>query len=202
MGGSLLLALIGLLSIGLGALFLMEPKIEKVDFSGLDSVLYRNKALYMNSKSKIYPFDCEEAANMGDVLNGTATVRITGIPILVPCTIDNRTVIQRIETNGFPTLPFTQGMETYKYPFGNVNSNFWLGLYNMYEVTKRHGYTLRIRFTRKIGRTTSLLRYKHFRLQVITYYNVIFYCYAEGIKSNTVVHFFSYKAMFPLNNVI
>ncbi|KAL6482458.1 hypothetical protein MHYP_G00105380 [Metynnis hypsauchen] len=99
---------------------------------------------------KRFPSDCSTIYDNGQKLSGIYTIYPAGEkPVQVYCDMgcngdikDARwTVIQR-RMDG--TLNFYRPWEHYKKGFGNTNGEHWLGLENLYQLTRRGKYELRV----------------------------------------------------------
>ncbi|XP_067298505.1 microfibril-associated glycoprotein 4-like [Pseudorasbora parva] len=97
------------------------------------------------------PLDCSELYNSGNRVRGIYSIYPAGDDhVLVYCHMISRwedediggwTVIQR-RMDG--SVNFYRGWEEYKRGFGNVESEYWLGLENMYQLTHSRNYMLRV----------------------------------------------------------
>ncbi|XP_050957340.1 microfibril-associated glycoprotein 4 isoform X1 [Labeo rohita] len=105
----------------------------------------------LGSGSALTPFDCSDIQNSGETLSGIYAIYPAGdIPVWVYCHIvsdgtveDNGgwTVIQR-RVDG--SMNFYQPWNQYKRGFGNVETEYWLGLENMFQLTRNRAYMLRV----------------------------------------------------------
>ncbi|KTF82087.1 hypothetical protein cypCar_00042743 [Cyprinus carpio] len=97
------------------------------------------------------PVDCSDIYKSGQTLGGIYTIYPTSdIPVRVNCHMiscgsdeDNGgwTVIQR-RMDG--SVNFYQPWDQYKRGFGNVEGEYWLGLENIYQLTRKKKYMLRV----------------------------------------------------------
>ncbi|XP_073697804.1 microfibril-associated glycoprotein 4-like [Garra rufa] len=95
--------------------------------------------------------DCSDIYNSGERVSDIYSIYPAGyVPILVYCEMisngndqDNGgwTVIQR-RMDG--SVNFYRPWNQYKRGFGNVESEYWLGLENMYQLTSKNKYMLRV----------------------------------------------------------
>uniref|UniRef100_A0A8C1FE12 Fibrinogen C-terminal domain-containing protein n=1 Tax=Cyprinus carpio carpio TaxID=630221 RepID=A0A8C1FE12_CYPCA len=97
------------------------------------------------------PVDCSDVYKSGRILSGIYSIYPAGhIPVWVYCEMisggkyeDNGawTVIQRrMDGSVNFYLPWNQ----YRTGFGNVEGEYWLGLENMYQLTRKNKYMLRV----------------------------------------------------------
>ncbi|XP_067296618.1 microfibril-associated glycoprotein 4-like [Pseudorasbora parva] len=106
------------------------------------------------------PADCSDLYKAGQTVSGIYSIYITGdVPLWVYCHMvsdgkdeDNGgwTVIQR-RMDG--SVNFYQPWKEYKSGFGNVQSEYWLGLENMHQLTRNRKYMLRVDLEDFDGRT-------------------------------------------------
>ncbi|XP_026100424.1 microfibril-associated glycoprotein 4-like [Carassius auratus] len=97
------------------------------------------------------PVDCSELYKSGETVSGIYSIYPAGdIPVWVYCEMisggkdeDNGgwTVIQR-RMDG--SVNFYRAWNQYKRGFANVQGEYWLGLENMYQLTRNRNYTLRV----------------------------------------------------------
>uniref|UniRef100_A0A673J6C9 Microfibril-associated glycoprotein 4-like n=1 Tax=Sinocyclocheilus rhinocerous TaxID=307959 RepID=A0A673J6C9_9TELE len=95
--------------------------------------------------------DCSEIYKSGQTLGGIYTIYPTSdIPVRVNCHMiscgsdedsGGWTVIQR-RMDG--SVNFYQPWKEYKRGFGNVEGEYWLGLENIYQLTRKRKYVLRV----------------------------------------------------------
>ncbi|XP_052402978.1 microfibril-associated glycoprotein 4-like [Carassius gibelio] len=105
----------------------------------------------LGSDCKFMPFDCSDIFNSGQKISGIYPIYPAGdAPLWVYCEMisdgkveDNGgwTVIQR-RMDG--SVNFYRPWDQYKRGFGNVESEYWLGLENMNQLTRNRKYTLRV----------------------------------------------------------
>ncbi|XP_050963978.1 microfibril-associated glycoprotein 4-like [Labeo rohita] len=97
------------------------------------------------------PFDCSDVYKLGQTVSGIYSIYPAGdSPVWVYCEMisDGKdedkgqwTVIQRrMDGSVNFYLPWNQ----YKRGFGNVEGEYWLGLENMYQLTRKNKYMLRV----------------------------------------------------------
>ena len=89
--------------------------------------------------------DCFKTANVVPYKTVNMTLPVLNITVplisIYPWTI----IMSRIDTN----FPLSQTYQAYKDGFGNLTSNFWIGLNRVYYITNstvNGGYTYRLRF--------------------------------------------------------
>ncbi|XP_058625882.1 microfibril-associated glycoprotein 4-like isoform X1 [Onychostoma macrolepis] len=97
------------------------------------------------------PVDCSDVYNSGKTVSGIYSIYPAGdIPVWVYCQMISDgndedkggwTVIQR-RMDG--SVNFYQAWHQYKRGFGNMESEYWLGLDNMYQLTRNRNYKLRV----------------------------------------------------------
>ncbi|XP_026054845.1 microfibril-associated glycoprotein 4-like isoform X2 [Carassius auratus] len=97
------------------------------------------------------PFDCSDVYKSGQTVSGIYSIYPAGdIPVWVYCEMisggkdeDNGawTVIQR-RMDG--SVNFYQPWKQYKTGFGSTEGEYWLGLENMYQLTRKNKYMLRV----------------------------------------------------------
>ncbi|XDV16982.1 hypothetical protein PO909_016460 [Leuciscus waleckii] len=105
----------------------------------------------LGSDCKFMSFDCSDVYNSGETVSGIYTIYPAGdVPVWVYCHMisdgkdeDNGgwTVFQR-RMDG--SVNFYRPWNQYKRGFGNVESEYWLGLENMYQLTRNRKYMLRV----------------------------------------------------------
>ncbi|XP_075687079.1 microfibril-associated glycoprotein 4-like [Rhinoderma darwinii] len=94
-----------------------------------------------------YPVDCEDVCENGSEDSGPYIIYPAGPGIAVPVYCDMTseggkwTVIQK-RYNG--SLGFFRGWNDYKFGFGKADGEYWFGLHNMYLLTLRNKYELRV----------------------------------------------------------
>ncbi|XP_052386429.1 microfibril-associated glycoprotein 4-like isoform X7 [Carassius gibelio] len=103
------------------------------------------------SQDKDMPVDCSDLYKSGQTVSGIYSIYPAGyIPVWVYCEMisggkaeDNGawTVFQR-RMDG--TVNFYRPWNQYKRGFGNVEGEYWLGLENMYQLTRKNKYMLRV----------------------------------------------------------
>ncbi|KAL7845148.1 hypothetical protein AOLI_G00233400 [Acnodon oligacanthus] len=98
----------------------------------------------------LFPTDCSDVYANGQTLSGVYTIYPAGdTPVQVQCDMGcdeqtkdgNWTVIQR-RMDG--SVNFYRPWEQYKNGFGNKNGEYWLGLENLYQLTSKRKYELRV----------------------------------------------------------
>ncbi|XP_026100423.1 microfibril-associated glycoprotein 4-like [Carassius auratus] len=107
--------------------------------------------MYGCTQSVNNPVDCSDLYISGQTVSGIYSIYLTGgVPVKVYCEMisggnneDNGewTVIQR-RMDG--SVNFYRPWDQYKTGFGNVESEYWLGLENMYQLTHNRNYMLRV----------------------------------------------------------
>ncbi|XP_018975637.2 microfibril-associated glycoprotein 4-like [Cyprinus carpio] len=100
---------------------------------------------------EFHPVDCSDIYKSGKTVSGIYSIYPAGdIPVWVYCEMisDGKdedkggwTVIQR-RMDG--SVNFYRPWNQYKRGFGNVESEYWLGLENMYQLTRKRKYMLRV----------------------------------------------------------
>ncbi|XDV17013.1 hypothetical protein PO909_016471, partial [Leuciscus waleckii] len=105
----------------------------------------------LSSDCKFMSFDCSDVCNSGETVSGIYSIYPAGdVPVWVYCHMvsdgndqDNGgwTVIQR-RMDG--SVNFYRPWNQYKRGFGNVESEYWLGLENMYQLTRNRKYMMRV----------------------------------------------------------
>ncbi|KAK2909524.1 hypothetical protein Q8A67_005361 [Cirrhinus molitorella] len=105
----------------------------------------------LGSDCKLMPFDCSDIYKSGQTFSGIYTIYPVGDdPVWVYCHMisddkdENKggwTVIQR-RMDG--SVNFYRPWNQYKRGFGNVEGEHWLGLENMYQLTRKNKYILRV----------------------------------------------------------
>ncbi|KTG36135.1 hypothetical protein cypCar_00043932 [Cyprinus carpio] len=105
----------------------------------------------LGSDCKFMPFDCSDILSSGQKISGIYPIYPVGDTSLwVYCHMisDGKdedkggwTVIQR-RMDG--SVNFFRPWDQYKRGFGNVESEYWLGLENMYQLTRNRKYMLRV----------------------------------------------------------
>ncbi|KAL1281567.1 hypothetical protein QQF64_000370 [Cirrhinus molitorella] len=105
----------------------------------------------LGSDCKLMPFDCSDIYKSGQTFSGIYTIYPVGDdPVWVYCHMisddkdENKggwTVIQR-RMDG--SVNFYRPWNQYKRGFGNVEGEYWLGLENMYQLTRNRKYKLRV----------------------------------------------------------
>ncbi|KTF87893.1 hypothetical protein cypCar_00050398, partial [Cyprinus carpio] len=103
------------------------------------------------SQDKDMPVDCSDLYKAGQTVSGIYSIYPAGdIPVWVYCEMisDGKdedkgawTVIQR-RMDG--SVNFYRPWNQFKRGFGNVEGEYWLGLENMYQLTRNNKYMLRV----------------------------------------------------------
>ncbi|XP_063791234.1 microfibril-associated glycoprotein 4-like [Pseudophryne corroboree] len=94
-----------------------------------------------------FPADCEDVFDLGGEVSGVYVIYPAGshsaVPVYCDMTSDDEkwTVIQK-RFNG--TLSFFRGWVDYKSGFGRADGEYWFGLHNIYQLTLRKKYELRV----------------------------------------------------------
>ncbi|XP_041373583.1 microfibril-associated glycoprotein 4-like [Gigantopelta aegis] len=106
------------------------------------------------------PSDCYDVMQKGDGTGAVYTIvpRDNGAPINVSCEEEGWLVIQR-RTDG--SEDFYRTWNEYRYGFGDLNNEFWLGNTNIHRITSQGHYDLRIDLEDFEGNTRYAL-YKNF----------------------------------------
>ncbi|XP_040278075.1 fibrinogen-like protein 1-like protein [Bufo bufo] len=91
-----------------------------------------------------FPKDCSEIPRYKD--SGVYVIRPTGLhPLIVYCDMTTESggwiVIQRNSFNS--EITWDESWTTYKYGFGNVEKDYWLGLEYLHHITKQKVYQVR-----------------------------------------------------------
>ncbi|XP_019409113.1 PREDICTED: fibrinogen-like protein 1-like protein [Crocodylus porosus] len=113
----------------------------------LDDVLSRN----------VYHFtfkrDCEELFQTGHTKNGLYIIQPEGSrKLVVQCYMDGCNGWTMIQTNSHNTeITWTEAWTTYKYGFGNLEKDHWLGNEYIHLITKQKLYKVRIDLTNANG---------------------------------------------------
>uniref|UniRef100_A0A672PZG7 Microfibril associated protein 4 n=1 Tax=Sinocyclocheilus grahami TaxID=75366 RepID=A0A672PZG7_SINGR len=110
------------------------------------------------------PFDCSDVYKAGETVSGVYSIYPAGdIPVWVYCEMisDGKdedkggwTVIQR-RMDG--SVNFYRPWKEYKTGFGATEGEYWLGLENMYQLTRKRKYMLRVDLEDFEGRKGSAL---------------------------------------------
>uniref|UniRef100_A0A671NTB5 Microfibril-associated glycoprotein 4-like n=1 Tax=Sinocyclocheilus anshuiensis TaxID=1608454 RepID=A0A671NTB5_9TELE len=113
----------------------------------------------LGNDCKFMPFDCSDIYKSGQKISGIYPIYPTDdVPVWVYCQMISDgndedkggwTVIQR-RVDG--SVNFYQPWNHYKRGFGNVESEYWLGLENMYQLTRNSKYMLRVDLEDFLGR--------------------------------------------------
>ncbi|KAG9262862.1 microfibril-associated glycoprotein 4-like [Astyanax mexicanus] len=100
---------------------------------------------------ELFPADCSDIYANGQTLSGVYTIYPTGdTPVQVYCDMGCEggppedakwTVIQR-RMDG--SVNFYRPWDQYKKGFGNKNGEYWLGLENLYQLTNKRKYKLKV----------------------------------------------------------
>ncbi|CAM4457939.1 unnamed protein product [Leuciscus chuanchicus] len=143
---------------GVNDIRMRQTEILKKDFRNLIDMLMVFLAVILSvvlvcgcSQDGDMPADCSDLYKAGQKLSGIYAIYPAGdVPVWVYCHMvsdgkdeDNRgwTVIQR-RMDG--SVNFYRPWNQYKRGFGNVESEYWLGLENMYQLTRKKKYVLRV----------------------------------------------------------
>ncbi|XP_004679122.1 PREDICTED: angiopoietin-related protein 3 [Condylura cristata] len=106
-------------------------------------------ALHLNETNNVehddIPMDCTAIYNRGEHTSGIYSIRPTNHEAFnVYCEVKSGsswTLIQQ-RTDGFQN--FNETWENYKYGFGKLDGEFWLGLEKIYSIVKQSNYILRV----------------------------------------------------------
>ncbi|OCT66416.1 hypothetical protein XELAEV_18042666mg [Xenopus laevis] len=95
----------------------------------------------MNGKETVFSRDCSEILykSQGIATDGLYVIQPADVPIVVICIMQDKgwTVIQHITANS--SLDFDRGWEDYKFGFGSVLGDHWLGNEYMHQLTQPPG---------------------------------------------------------------
>ncbi|KAL7851921.1 hypothetical protein SRHO_G00177060 [Serrasalmus rhombeus] len=103
-----------------------------------------------SASQELFPTDCSDVYANGQTPSGVYTIYPAGsTPVQVQCDMGcdgqtkdgNWTVFQR-RMDG--SVNFFRPWEHYKNGFGNKNGEYWLGLENLYQLTSKRNYELRV----------------------------------------------------------
>ncbi|XP_062866757.1 microfibril-associated glycoprotein 4-like [Trichomycterus rosablanca] len=97
----------------------------------------------------LYPTDCSDVYANGQTLSGVYSIYPTGeSPVQVYCdmgcggTMDIKWTVFQRRMDG--TVNFYRPWDQYKSGFGNKYGEYWLGLENLYQLTSKRKYELRV----------------------------------------------------------
>lgn len=114
--------------------------------------------------------DCFELSNLG-IQSGYYTIYLEDSkrrPVTVYCDMETDgggwMVVQRRQKGAMKHVSFINGWHSYKVGFGDPKTEFWLGLENMYILTNRQKYELRIDLKSEDGKT-AFAKYSNFYLE-------------------------------------
>lgn len=120
--------------------------------------------------ARLTDLDCSDLQTRGQKESGVYTLHMDHNgkrPVDVSCDMDTEgggwTVIQRRNSRS-KHVDFNRGWFDYKMGFGNVSSDFWIGLENIYIWTNARHYELRIELTDFAGEE-SYAHYDHFYIE-------------------------------------
>ncbi|KAM3916885.1 microfibril-associated glycoprotein 4-like [Leptodactylus fuscus] len=136
--------------------------IQQVTSSGN----YNVSAPQHKSEVEHFPVDCQDVWDIGQTLSGVYTIYPQGLqrPLPVYCDMTTGgkvwTVFQR-RLDG--SLNFNQSWQNYVSGFGNADGEYWLGLQNIYRLTMRGEYELRLELEDRNGNRVSA-QYMNFSL--------------------------------------
>ncbi|XP_066516600.1 microfibril-associated glycoprotein 4-like [Hoplias malabaricus] len=92
-----------------------------------------------------FPTDCSDVYTYGQTLSGVYAIFSTSVQVYceMGCELEDArwTVIQR-RMDG--SVNFYRPWEQYKKGFGNKHGEYWLGLENLYQLTRKRKYELRV----------------------------------------------------------
>ncbi|XP_038260726.1 microfibril-associated glycoprotein 4 [Dermochelys coriacea] len=94
-----------------------------------------------------FPLDCEDVYDQGSETDGVYLIYPAGpnIPVPVYCdmtTDDGKWTVFQKRFNG--SVSFFRGWNDYRFGFGRADSEYWLGLQNIYLLTLKRKYELRV----------------------------------------------------------
>ena len=121
-------------------------------------------------------YDCDEVKDAHEILSlkfeaGIYEIRIAGEKVPVWCTRDGFTVIQARGQFANPKDMFYKLWDEYVKGFGTPGKEFWLGLNNMYFMTRAKNYSLKIEATDTNG-TSGIGFWDLFRITENTAYKL------------------------------
>uniref|UniRef100_A0A4W4FC60 Fibrinogen C-terminal domain-containing protein n=1 Tax=Electrophorus electricus TaxID=8005 RepID=A0A4W4FC60_ELEEL len=100
---------------------------------------------------ELFPTDCSDVYANGQILSGVYTIYPAGdTPVQVYCDMgclesqseDGRWTVFQRRIDG--SVNFYKPWKHYKNGFGNKNGEYWLGLENLYQLTHKRKYELRV----------------------------------------------------------
>ncbi|XP_042532183.1 angiopoietin-related protein 3 isoform X1 [Dipodomys spectabilis] len=98
-----------------------------------------------NTEQNGIPADCSTIYNRGEHTSGTYTIRPRNSHVFnVYCVINSGNPWTMIQHRINGSLNFNETWENYKYGFGRLDGEFWLGLEKIYSIVKQSNYSLRI----------------------------------------------------------
>ncbi|XP_073491652.1 microfibril-associated glycoprotein 4-like [Aquarana catesbeiana] len=113
-----------------------------------------------------FPLDCQEIWDHGQQAKGVYTIYPQGaqrpLPVYCDITTDGKiwTVFQK-RLDG--SMDFQQSWQGYVNGFGNADGEYWLGLQNIYLLTMKREYELRVDL-KDMSNNTSFAQYGNFSL--------------------------------------
>ncbi|XP_053332826.1 microfibril-associated glycoprotein 4-like isoform X2 [Clarias gariepinus] len=127
--------------------------------------------LLVGSAPILFPTDCSDVYVKGQTLSGVYTIYPTGeTPVQVYCdmgclgslTEDGKWTVFQRRMDG--SVNFYRPWEHYKKGFGNKDGEYWLGLENLYQLTHKRKYELKVDLQDFDG-ATVYARYSSFSVE-------------------------------------
>uniref|UniRef100_A0A8C5RDP7 Microfibril associated protein 4 n=1 Tax=Leptobrachium leishanense TaxID=445787 RepID=A0A8C5RDP7_9ANUR len=118
------------------------------------------------TESEVYPIDCDDWYAMGSETSGVHVIYPAGpqsaVPVYCDMTTDEGkwTVVQK-RLNG--SVSFFRGWANYKMGFGRADGEYWFGLHNIYLLTLKRKYELRVDL-KDFENNTASAKYNDFAL--------------------------------------
>ncbi|XP_037357272.1 angiopoietin-related protein 3 [Talpa occidentalis] len=106
-------------------------------------------ALHMNETNNVehddIPVDCTTIYNRGEHTSGIYSIRPTNHQVFnVYCDVKSGSSWTLIQHRTDGSQNFNETWENYKYGFGKLDGEFWLGLEKIYSIVKQSNYILRV----------------------------------------------------------
>ncbi|XP_026544738.1 microfibril-associated glycoprotein 4 [Notechis scutatus] len=113
-----------------------------------------------------FPLDCEDIYDQGSETDGVYLIFPAGpsVPVPVYCdmtTDDGKWTVFQKRFNG--SISFFRGWNDYKFGFGKADGEYWLGLQNIYLLTLKQKYELRVELE-DFENNTAFAKYADFSL--------------------------------------